>query len=82
MEDKLEAYIVFIDYSKAFDCVSHKELFNKMINMGFPGHLVYLIKDLYTAKTKYLKIGTIENNPILIESKDLEEVDYEIFRFP
>ena len=40
-------YLCFIDYSKAFDCVSHKELWNIMRDMGFPTHVVELISKLY-----------------------------------
>ena len=42
-----EAFIVFIDYSKAFDSVKHHHLFDVMIQMGFPRHLVALIAGLY-----------------------------------
>ena len=42
-----EAYIVFIDYSKAFDNVSHPRLFSTMEEMGFPKHLIKLIQALY-----------------------------------
>ena len=42
-----EAFITFIDYSKAFDSVSHQHLFNIMVDMGFPKHLVSLIASLY-----------------------------------
>ena len=43
-----EAYIIFIDYSKAFDSVEHEKLFQTLIEMGFPTHLVALIQSLYT----------------------------------
>ena len=42
-----EAFIIFIDYSKAFDSVNHNHLFDTMIKMGFPTHLVSLIAALY-----------------------------------
>ena len=45
---KEEAFIIFIDYTKAFDSVKHSNLFQIMINMGFPEHLVSLIANLYT----------------------------------
>ena len=67
IEDRLEAYIVSIDYSKAFDCVSHKELFNIMINMGFPRHLVYLIKDLYTNQEAFIRWEGEHTEPFPIE---------------
>ena len=43
-----EAFITFIDYSKAFDNVRHEHLFNTMEQMGFPKHLVVLLQRLYT----------------------------------
>ena len=38
-----EALIIFIDYSKAFDSVKHEKLFQVMVEMGFPKHIVFLI---------------------------------------
>ena len=43
-----EMFMVFIDYSKAFDSLIHQSLFHFMIKMGFPRHLVSLIASLYT----------------------------------
>ena len=40
-------YLCFIDYAKAFDCVSHEMLWDAMRNMGFPAHVVDLIGRLY-----------------------------------
>lgn len=42
-----QAFIMFIDYSKAFDSVSHNKLFSIFLEMGFPKHLVTLIQSLY-----------------------------------
>ncbi len=38
-----EVFVMFIDYSKAFDLVSHIKLFALMKEMGFPVHLVSLL---------------------------------------
>ena len=46
-ELKHPLYMCFIDYSKAFDCVSHHQLWDTMTKMGFPSHIVGLIKNLY-----------------------------------
>ena len=43
-----EAFLTFIDYSKAFDNVKHKHLFETMKKMGFPKHLVNLLENLYS----------------------------------
>ena len=42
-----EAFITLIDYSKAFDSVIHHHLFETILQMGFPRHLVSLIAGLY-----------------------------------
>ena len=42
-----DAFITFIDYSKAFDSVKHHHLFQTMERMGFPKHLISLIEALY-----------------------------------
>ena len=40
-------YLCFIDYAKAFDCVSHEMLWDVMRSMEFPAHVVDLIGRLY-----------------------------------
>ena len=42
-----QAFIMFIDYSKAFDSVCHSQLIETFLEMGFPKHLVALIQSLY-----------------------------------
>ena len=45
LEEK-EVDLIFVDYSKAFDTVDHRMLFDTMIEMGIPYHLVQLIEGL------------------------------------
>ena len=40
-------YLIFIDYTKAFDRVEHSLLFRTMLDMGIPRHLVGLVQGLY-----------------------------------
>ena len=40
-------FIVFVDYSKALDSVSHIQMFNILNDMGFPIHTVALMQALY-----------------------------------
>ena len=42
-----EVHICFIDYSKAFDCINHSVMWRTLKEMGFPTHLVMLLKSLY-----------------------------------
>ena len=39
--------LCFIDCKKAFDSVDHNRLWAAMLEMGFPKHLINLIKSLY-----------------------------------
>ena len=40
-------YICFIDYAKAFDCVSNAQLWKILTKIGFPVHIIDLIRKLY-----------------------------------
>ena len=42
-----ELFITFIDYSKAFDSVIHEHLYETMLKLGFPRHIIALISSLY-----------------------------------
>ena len=46
-EHNKDLYICFIDYVKAFDRVIHQELWSTLIRLGFPPHLVHLLRMLY-----------------------------------
>ena len=52
----------FIDYAKAFDCVDHSKMWEAFKEMGIPGHLTCLLRNLNAgqeaiARTLY---GTID----------------------
>ena len=40
-------YFCFTDYTKAFDCVDHNKMWNILKEMGIPGHLTCLLRNLY-----------------------------------
>ena len=46
-----QALVTFIDYSKAFDSISHVQLFYIMLELGFPKHIVALLQSLYIDQT-------------------------------
>ncbi|CAH2219234.1 Hypothetical predicted protein [Pelobates cultripes] len=55
-------YFCFIDYSKAFDCVDHNNMWQVLKEMGVPDHLIRLLRNLHvdheaTVRTKH---GTTE----------------------
>ena len=43
-------YFCFIDYTKAFDCVDHNELWKALKEMGTQDHLTCLLRNLYVGQ--------------------------------
>ena len=50
-------YICFIDYAKALDCVDHNKLWKILQEMGIPGHLACLLRNLYEGQEATVKTG-------------------------
>ena len=53
-------YFCFIDYAKAFDCVDQKKLWKILKEMGIPGHLTYLLRNLYAGQETTARHGTTD----------------------
>ena len=50
-------YFCFIDYVKAFDCVDHNKLWKILKEMGIPGYLTCLLKNLYAGQEATVRTG-------------------------
>ena len=50
-------YFCFIDYAKAFDCVDHHKLWKILKEMGIPGHLICLLRNLYAGQEATVRTG-------------------------
>ena len=50
-------YFCFIDYAKAFDCVDHHKLWKILKEMGIPGHLICLLRNLYADQEATVRTG-------------------------
>ena len=50
-------YFCFIDYAKAFDCVDHNKLWKILKEMGIPGHLTCLLRNLYAGEEATVGTG-------------------------
>ena len=46
-----------IDYAKAVDCVDHNKLWKILKEMGIPGHLTYLLRNLYAGQEATVQTG-------------------------
>ena len=50
-------YFCLIDYAKAFDCVDHNKLWKILQDMGTPGHLTCLLRNLYAGQEATVRTG-------------------------
>ena len=56
-------YFCFIDYAKDFDCVDHNKLCKILKEMGIPGHLTCLLRNLYAGQEATVRTGHGPNQP-------------------
>jgi len=49
---------VYIDFSKAFDVVSHPKLFARLDSYGIRGTVLTWIKNFFSCRTHQTKVGT------------------------
>ena len=48
---------LFIDYTKAVDCVDHHKLWKILQEMGIPDYLTFLLRNLYAGKEATVRTG-------------------------
>ena len=54
-------YFCFIDYAIAFDCVDHNKPWKILKEMGIPGHLTCLLRNLYEGQEATVRNGHGKN---------------------
>ena len=56
-EFQKNVYFCLIDYAKAFDYVDHIKLWKILKEMGIPGHLICLLRNLYACQEATVRTG-------------------------
>ena len=51
--------IVYIDFGKAFDTVSHKKLFSRLHSYGIRGNVLLWLQNFFTSRTQQTKVGDL-----------------------
>ena len=51
-------YFFFNDYTKAFDCVNHNKLWKILKEMRIPGHLTWLLRNIYAGQEATVRTGS------------------------
>jgi len=59
LKNKQSITVAYIDYSKAFDVVSHTKLFQKLPAYGIDGCLLAWIRNLLTDRTQQTRVGSV-----------------------
>lgn len=62
-----DIYIMYVDFSSAFNTIDHDKLLCIMQDLGFPPDAVHAIADLYTDAVTRIKLYFAETDPIAIE---------------
>ena len=57
IQDKHNVAVAYIDFSKAFDSVSHEKLFVRLHAHGIRGTLLQWLCELFTARTHQTRVG-------------------------
>ena len=55
--DHQNIYFCSVDYAKVFDYVDHNKLWKILQDMGIPGHLTYLLRNLYAGQEAVARTG-------------------------
>ena len=50
-------YFCIINYVKAFDCVDNNKLWKTLKEMGIPGHLTCLLRNVYASQEATVRTG-------------------------
>ena len=50
-------FLAYVDFSKAFDVVSHNKLFVRLESYGFGGTLLTWLRNFFTGRTHCTKVG-------------------------
>ncbi|XP_037866981.1 uncharacterized protein LOC119628534 [Bombyx mori] len=66
-EYNIPAVLCFVDYQKAFDCVSWKHLWYVLKDMGVPMHLIQLMRALYLSGRGSVRIGPAQSREFRFE---------------
>ena len=56
-EFKKNIYFCFIEYAEAFDCVDHNKLWKILQEIGIPGHLTCVLRNLSSGQEATARTG-------------------------
>ena len=77
-ESQKNIYFCFIDYAKVFDCMDRNKLGKILKELGIPGHLTCLLRNLMQVKKQHLELDMEQQT----SSKLRKEYDKAVYLSP
>jgi hypothetical protein len=65
-------YVMYVDFSSAFNTVDHDKLLQLMWDMGFPMHAVQVVRKLYSGATTTISTSFGDSDPVSIDRGTLQ----------
>ena len=62
-------YMCFVDFQKAFDMVKHGDMWMTMLEMGFPPHLIQILRNLYKQQSAIVKVAGIKTRCFRVKQR-------------
>ena len=67
-----DLYVMFVDFSSAFNTIDHDKLLIIMKHLGFPDDCIHVIRDLYTNASTRILVAGGQTEPVKIEKGTLQ----------
>ena len=68
VQSRSQTAVIYIDFAKAFDVVSHKKLFARLFSYGVRGSVLLWIENFFAERTHQTKVGTCLSDPLALTS--------------
>ena len=68
VHNKSSTIVVYVDFQRAFNSLSHNKLIHKLISYGIPDNLLYWIQSLFTNCTQIVRVGNHLSNSYPVSS--------------
>ena len=82
-EDKIQTYLVVLDFSKAFDVAPHQRLLHKLDHYGIRGSTLLWIQNFLTTRSQKVVVDGSFSDTAHVESMLEDEIQpIQVFCFP
>ena len=69
---KQKAYLIFVDFKKAFDSVNHQKLWIKLYNLGVTANLIKIVQNLYKIANVMVDVNGMLSKPVKVSKGVLQ----------